>query len=101
MTNSVLNQFIQEKSRPAGSIKLFKPQDAEKLVRLLISAGRKVHGVDGVFVNEEGHRPSMEDSISTSDLYNTGRPGKEIETKVCKFIEERASKKNLFFEVVF
>ena len=101
MTKNIIDKFIQEHATQIGGIKVFASQDAKEFVRLLIGNERKILGVDGIFVNQEGHRPSMEDSILTQEWYDEGISESKIETQISKFINERADKQDLLFEIVF
>jgi hypothetical protein len=96
-----IENFINETAKSVGGLKLLSPQNTKELVGLLVGSGKKVLGIDGIFVNTEGTRPSMADSLLAYKLYDAGLSPPEIEKKINSFVDERAAQKDLLFEVVF
>ena len=100
MENNI-ERFIENYSIKFGGVVLFTPENARKLIDLLVLNNKKIYGVDGIFVLKEGRRPSMDDSINISERYKDNTSLAQLKPELLKFIQSRAHIKDLFFEIVF
>ncbi len=101
MTNEFIEKFIHQNAKAVGGIKVFTLENTEVLVNLLVDNGKKILGIDGIFVSNEGDRPSMEDSILVYKWYDEGLSNEQIKERILQFITSRKNNKDLFFEIVF
>jgi hypothetical protein len=96
-----INNFIDDNGIKKAGVILFTPENAQNLIKLLVLNDRQIYGVDGIFILKEGYRPSMDDSIDTSDRYRNSISVAQVGAELQQFIQERANIDALFFEVVF
>jgi hypothetical protein len=93
--------FFEANAITLFGVKVFTPENAQKLINLLVSNNRQIYGVDGIFVLKEGNKPSMDDSIDTSNRHKNNISLEQVGAELIRFIQDRANIKDLFFEVVF
>ena len=96
-----INEFLLSHAKDLAGIRVLSPGNTMQLVDLLFNNNQKVLGIDGIYVTVEGNRPSIDDSISLCEMYDTKSSKTNIQSNIRHFLESRLNKKELFFEVIF
>jgi hypothetical protein len=94
--NAVLEKFAG-KAVKRGGLLLFSDENALKVIEEAHRASLPILGIDGIFLEGDTTRPSLEDSV---DFTTQGGIATDVYMASIEFVR-RHSSRNLYFEIVF